>query len=128
MDYEGYPGTPVICVALLLPYLHFFIFFFILRCLEKNFRKQSMRKDPVFRISPRNSEFFPNPEEPEAEDEDVQMERTRTANAVTVTDADEVEVTNMPTQYSFLSDKGSNALILSFEKYLKFFHSYTQSS
>uniref|UniRef100_A0A8C9DDQ7 ATP binding cassette subfamily A member 9 n=1 Tax=Prolemur simus TaxID=1328070 RepID=A0A8C9DDQ7_PROSS len=54
--------------------------------------KQSMRKDPVFRISPRSNNVFPNPEEPEGEDEDVQMERTRTANAVTVTNTDEKPV------------------------------------
>lgn len=44
-----------------------------------------------FRISPRSSDVFPNPEEPEGEDEDVQMERMRTANAMTVPDFDEVE-------------------------------------
>ncbi|XP_012669535.1 ATP-binding cassette sub-family A member 9-like [Otolemur garnettii] len=128
MDYLGESESQIVYLALLLPYLQFFLFFFILRCLEKNFRKEGMRNDPVFRISPKSSDVFPNLEEPEVEDEDVQMERTRTANAVTVTDTDEVEVTKMPTQYSFLSDKGSNALILSFEKHLKFFHSYTQSS
>uniref|UniRef100_A0A8C4MPU7 ATP binding cassette subfamily A member 9 n=1 Tax=Equus asinus asinus TaxID=83772 RepID=A0A8C4MPU7_EQUAS len=74
------------------PYLHFFIFLFVLRCLEMNFRKKSVRKDPVFRISPRSSDVFPNPEEPEGEDEDVQMERMRTANAVTVPDFDEKPV------------------------------------
>uniref|UniRef100_A0A8C4MT46 ATP binding cassette subfamily A member 9 n=1 Tax=Equus asinus asinus TaxID=83772 RepID=A0A8C4MT46_EQUAS len=45
-----------------------------------------------FRISPRSSDVFPNPEEPEGEDEDVQMERMRTANAVTVPDFDEKPV------------------------------------
>lgn len=51
-----------------------------------------MRKDPVFRISPRSSKVLPNPEEPEGEDEDVQMERMRTANAGTVPDSDEKPV------------------------------------
>ncbi|XP_069337758.1 ATP-binding cassette sub-family A member 9 [Eulemur rufifrons] len=92
MDYLGESESEIVYLALLLPYLHFFIFLFILRCLEMNFRKQSMRKDPVFRISPRSNHVFPNPEEPEGEDEDVQMERTRTANAVTVTDTDEKPV------------------------------------
>uniref|UniRef100_A0A8C4MHW4 ATP binding cassette subfamily A member 9 n=1 Tax=Equus asinus asinus TaxID=83772 RepID=A0A8C4MHW4_EQUAS len=55
-------------------------------------KKKSVRKDPVFRISPRSSDVFPNPEEPEGEDEDVQMERMRTANAVTVPDFDEKPV------------------------------------
>lgn len=51
-----------------------------------------MRKDPVFRISPRGSSVFPNPEKPDGEDEDVQMERIKTANAVTVPDSDEKPV------------------------------------
>ncbi|KAL0598122.1 LOW QUALITY PROTEIN: ATP-binding cassette sub-family A member 8, partial [Plecturocebus cupreus] len=66
------------------PYLHFLIFLFILRCLERNCRKKSVRKDPVFRIDPRS------PEEPEGEEEDIQMERMRTANAVAVRDFEEV--------------------------------------
>uniref|UniRef100_A0A452GAB2 ATP binding cassette subfamily A member 9 n=1 Tax=Capra hircus TaxID=9925 RepID=A0A452GAB2_CAPHI len=71
------------------PYLHFFIFLFILRCLEMKFRKKPMRKDPVFRISPRSSAVFANPEKPEGEDEDVQMERRRTADAVAAPDSEE---------------------------------------
>ncbi|XP_030882574.1 ATP-binding cassette sub-family A member 9-like [Leptonychotes weddellii] len=45
-----------------------------------------------FRISPRSSGIFPNPEEPEGEDEDVQIERRRTTNAGTVEDFDEKPV------------------------------------
>ncbi|XP_030152281.1 ATP-binding cassette sub-family A member 9 isoform X2 [Lynx canadensis] len=56
------------------------------------FRKKLMRKDPVFRISPRGSDICPNPEEPEGEDKDVQMERMRTTNAVTVADFEEKPV------------------------------------
>uniref|UniRef100_A0A8C5V606 ATP binding cassette subfamily A member 9 n=1 Tax=Microcebus murinus TaxID=30608 RepID=A0A8C5V606_MICMU len=92
MDYLGESESQIVYLALLIPYLHFFIFLFILRYLEMNFRKQSMRKDPVFRISPRSNDVFPNPEEPEGEDEDVQMERTRTANVVTVTNMEEKPV------------------------------------
>ncbi|CAO2645912.1 ATP-binding cassette sub-family A member 6 [Lemmus lemmus] len=65
------------------PYFHFLLFFFVLRCLERYSRKKSLRMDPVFRISPRSCNAFPNPEEPGEEDEDVQMERMRTAGAVT---------------------------------------------
>uniref|UniRef100_A0A8C4MK38 ATP binding cassette subfamily A member 9 n=1 Tax=Equus asinus asinus TaxID=83772 RepID=A0A8C4MK38_EQUAS len=90
--YLGASEQQIVFLALLIPYLHFFIFLFVLRCLEMNFRKKSVRKDPVFRISPRSSDVFPNPEEPEGEDEDVQMERMRTANAVTVPDFDEKPV------------------------------------
>uniref|UniRef100_A0A8D2B9Q7 ABC transporter domain-containing protein n=1 Tax=Sciurus vulgaris TaxID=55149 RepID=A0A8D2B9Q7_SCIVU len=58
----------------------------------RNFRKKSMRKDPVFRISPRSDDVSPNPEDPEGEDEDVKVERMRTANALTVLDLDEKPV------------------------------------
>uniref|UniRef100_A0A8D1VAV9 ABC transporter domain-containing protein n=1 Tax=Sus scrofa TaxID=9823 RepID=A0A8D1VAV9_PIG len=92
MDYLGASEQQIVFLALLIPYLHFFIFLFVLRCLEMNFRKKSMRKDPVFRISPRGSSVFPNPEKPDGEDEDVQMERIKTANAVTVPDSDEKPV------------------------------------
>ncbi|XP_033623170.1 ATP-binding cassette sub-family A member 8-A isoform X2 [Fukomys damarensis] len=67
----------------LVPYVHFIIFLVILRCLECKLGKKTMRKDPVFRISPRSSTVLHNPEDPEGEDEDVQLERVRTANALT---------------------------------------------
>ncbi|XP_012588530.1 PREDICTED: ATP-binding cassette sub-family A member 9 isoform X2 [Condylura cristata] len=92
VDYLGAAEEQIVFLALLIPYLHFFIFLFILRCLEMNIRKKSMRKDPVFRISPKINDVFPNSEEPEGEDEDVQMERVRTANAVTVSNFDEKPV------------------------------------
>ncbi|KAM4843383.1 ABC-type organic anion transporter ABCA8-like [Thomomys bottae] len=79
-------------LVLLIPLLHFFIFLFILRCLEWKYGKKPMRKDPFFRISPRSGDVFHNPEHPEAEDEDVQMERMRTANALTSTNLDEKPV------------------------------------
>nr|XP_021514215.1 ATP-binding cassette sub-family A member 8-B-like [Meriones unguiculatus] len=72
-------------LVFLIPFLHVFIFIFILRCLEWKFGKKTMRKDPIFRISPRNNDVHQNPEEPEGEDEDVQMERTRAANALAST-------------------------------------------
>ncbi|KAM9597858.1 LOW QUALITY PROTEIN: ATP-binding cassette sub-family A member 9 [Trichechus inunguis] len=92
MDYLGPSESQIVFLALLIPYLHFFIFLFVLQCLEMNFRKKSTRKDPLFRIYPGSSEFFANPEEAEREDEDVQMERVRTASAVTAPDFDEKPV------------------------------------
>ncbi|XP_077636406.1 ATP-binding cassette sub-family A member 9-like [Crocuta crocuta] len=92
VDYLGASEHQIVFLALLIPYLHFCIFVFVLRCLEMKFRKKLMRKDPVFRISPRGSDIFPNPEEPEGEDEDVQMERTETTNAMMVADAEEKPV------------------------------------
>uniref|UniRef100_A0A8C9KJ39 ATP binding cassette subfamily A member 9 n=1 Tax=Panthera tigris altaica TaxID=74533 RepID=A0A8C9KJ39_PANTA len=91
-DYLGASEHQIGFLALLIPYLHFCIFVFVLRCLEMKFRKKLMRKDPVFRISPRGSDICPNPEEPEGEDKDVQMERMRTTNAVTVADVEEKPV------------------------------------
>ncbi|XP_063562208.1 ATP-binding cassette sub-family A member 9 isoform X2 [Gorilla gorilla gorilla] len=92
MDYLGASESEIVYLALLIPYLHFLIFLFILRCLEMNCRKKLMRKDPVFRISPRSNAIFPNPEEPEGEEEDTQMERMRTVNAMAVRDFDETPV------------------------------------
>ncbi|KAG8505133.1 ATP-binding cassette sub-family A member 8, partial [Galemys pyrenaicus] len=77
---------------ILLPFLHFIIFAFILRCLEWKFGKKLMRKDPFFRISPRSNGVCQNPEDPEEEDEDVQIERVRTASALTSTSFDEKPV------------------------------------
>ncbi|KAM4824068.1 ATP-binding cassette sub-family A member 9 isoform X1 [Urocitellus parryii] len=86
MDSSEASDSPVLFLALLIPYLHCFIFLFVLGCLERNFRRKSMRKDPVFRISPRSGDVSPNPEDPEGEDEDVKIERTRTANAMAILD------------------------------------------
>ncbi|XP_045038372.2 ATP-binding cassette sub-family A member 9 isoform X2 [Desmodus rotundus] len=92
VEYLGTSQYYPVFLALLIPYLQFFILLFILRCLEAKSRKKSMRKDPVFRISPRSSKVLPNPEEPEGEDDDVQTERMRTATAVTVSDSAEKPV------------------------------------
>nr|KAF6294968.1 hypothetical protein mMyoMyo1_000037 [Myotis myotis] len=85
------PQTTVVgCMALSLhTFLQLMVLIFILRCLEWKFGKTSMRKDPLFRISPRSSDVHQNPEEPEGEDEDVEMERVRTANALNSTNFDE---------------------------------------
>ncbi|XP_074080801.1 ATP-binding cassette sub-family A member 10-like [Macrotis lagotis] len=79
-------------LVLLIPYLHFVILLFVLRFLEMKYGKKTMRKDPIFRISPRCSESFPNQEELEGEDEDVQAERVRTASALTAFNHDEKPV------------------------------------
>uniref|UniRef100_M3YSL9 ATP binding cassette subfamily A member 8 n=1 Tax=Mustela putorius furo TaxID=9669 RepID=M3YSL9_MUSPF len=79
-------------LIVLIPFLHFIIFLFILRCLQWKFGKKSMKKDPFFRISPRNPDVCQNPEAPEGEDEDVQMERMRTADALNSTNFEEKPV------------------------------------
>lgn len=88
---EGY-GMELTFLVFLAPFLHFIIFVFILRCLECKLGKKTMRKDPIFRISPRSSEAHQNPENLEGEDEDVQMERARTANALTSPNLEEKPV------------------------------------
>ncbi|XP_005402172.1 PREDICTED: ATP-binding cassette sub-family A member 9 isoform X2 [Chinchilla lanigera] len=92
VDYVGASESQIVFLALLIPYFQFFIFVLVLRCLEGNFRKKLLRKDPVFRMTPRSSDVFPNPEEPEGEDEDVRMERIRAINAVTALDEEEKPV------------------------------------
>ncbi|XP_060242466.1 ATP-binding cassette sub-family A member 9 isoform X2 [Meriones unguiculatus] len=91
-DDVGASKSHVGFLALLIPYVQFFLFFFVLRCLEKYLRNKSLRTDPVFRISPRRVKPFPNPEEPGEEDEDVQVERMRTTGAVTTLQVDEKPV------------------------------------
>ncbi|XP_055430973.1 ATP-binding cassette sub-family A member 10 isoform X2 [Bubalus kerabau] len=79
-------------LPIFIPYLQIIVFLFIIRCLEMKYGKETMRKDPFFRISPRRREYRPNPEEPEEEDEDVQTERVKTANALTASSLDEKPV------------------------------------
>ncbi|XP_054565135.1 ABC-type organic anion transporter ABCA8-like [Eptesicus fuscus] len=85
--FTSFDGQPFL--VFLIPPLQLIVLIFILRCLEWKFGKILMRKDPFFRISPRSSDVYQNPEEPEGEDEDVQMERVRTANALNSTNFDE---------------------------------------
>ncbi|XP_055264689.1 ATP-binding cassette sub-family A member 10 isoform X3 [Moschus berezovskii] len=79
----------IFLLAVFIPYLQIIIFLFIIRCLEMKYGKETMRKDPFFRISPRRRKYRPNPEEPEEEDEDVQTERVKTANALAASSLDE---------------------------------------
>uniref|UniRef100_A0A8C0AL76 ATP binding cassette subfamily A member 10 n=1 Tax=Bos mutus grunniens TaxID=30521 RepID=A0A8C0AL76_BOSMU len=79
-------------VFFLVQMIEIIVFLFIIRCLEMKYGKETMRKDPFFRISPSRGEYRPNPEEPEEEDEDVQMERVKTANALTASSLDEKPV------------------------------------
>ncbi|XP_005070030.2 ATP-binding cassette sub-family A member 6 isoform X2 [Mesocricetus auratus] len=75
----------------LIPYFHTLLFIFVLRCLELKCGKNVMRKDPIFRISPRSLKVQPNPVEHigEDEDEDVQAERIRTSAALNTSNLNE---------------------------------------
>ncbi|XP_028617078.1 ATP-binding cassette sub-family A member 6 isoform X1 [Grammomys surdaster] len=76
----------------LIPYVHTLLFIFVLRCLELKYGKNVVRKDPIFRISPRSLSVRPNPEEPVDEDEDVQAERLRTSDALSTPNLNEKPV------------------------------------
>ncbi|XP_006146799.1 ATP-binding cassette sub-family A member 6 [Tupaia chinensis] len=76
----------------LIPYFQALLLFFVLRCMELKCGKQTMLKDPVFRISPQSRSVQQNPEEPVDEDEDVQAERIRTEAALTTSNLDEKPV------------------------------------
>ncbi|XP_075415798.1 ATP-binding cassette sub-family A member 10 [Tenrec ecaudatus] len=85
-------AVKIMVATILISCLQSLLFLFILRCLEMKYGSDVRRKDPVFRISPRNRETRPNPEAPEEEDEDVQAERVNTANALTSPSVDEKPV------------------------------------
>ncbi|XP_056673217.1 ABC-type organic anion transporter ABCA8 isoform X2 [Monodelphis domestica] len=91
-DYDQHGNNIIIFFIILIPFLHCIIFLFVLRCLEMKYGKQSMGKDPIFRIFPTNNDAGINPEEPEDEDEDVQAERARTLRALNASNEDEKPV------------------------------------
>ncbi|NWH66418.1 ABCAA protein, partial [Geococcyx californianus] len=64
------------------PYIHSVGFIFLLRYLELKYGRAVLRKDPLFRISPRKASSHQHPEEPEEEDEDVKAERVAVRNAI----------------------------------------------
>ncbi|NXN71454.1 ABCAA protein, partial [Himantopus himantopus] len=64
------------------PYIHSVGFVFLLRYLEIKFGRAVLRKDPIFRISPRRESSHQHPEELDEEDEDVKAERAAVRNAI----------------------------------------------
>uniref|UniRef100_A0A8C3KFM0 ABC transporter domain-containing protein n=1 Tax=Calidris pygmaea TaxID=425635 RepID=A0A8C3KFM0_9CHAR len=67
------------------PYIHSVGFIFLLRYLEIKYGRAVLRKDPLFRISPRresSESSHQHPEQLEEEDEDVKAERTAVRNAI----------------------------------------------
>ncbi|KAM6377162.1 LOW QUALITY PROTEIN: ATP-binding cassette sub-family A member 10-like [Pluvialis apricaria] len=83
-DTQVFDGTPKheVLIAVLAPYIHSVGFIFLLRYLEIKFGRAVLRKDPIFRISPRRESSHQHPEEPEEEDEDVKAERAAVRNAI----------------------------------------------
>uniref|UniRef100_A0A8C3L714 ABC transporter domain-containing protein n=1 Tax=Chrysolophus pictus TaxID=9089 RepID=A0A8C3L714_CHRPC len=74
------------------PYIHFVVFVFLLRYLEIKYGRPVLRKDPIFRISPRKENSHQHPEEPEEEDEDVKAEREAVKNAIAAPSQEEKSV------------------------------------
>ncbi|NWR32825.1 ABCAA protein, partial [Tachuris rubrigastra] len=74
------------------PYVHSVVFIFLLRYLELKYGRSVLRKDPIFRISPRRGSSHQHPKEPEEEDEDVKAEREAVKNAIAAPSQDEKSV------------------------------------
>ncbi|NXI40022.1 ABCA9 protein, partial [Galbula dea] len=91
VDIMGSPSSDVL-IAVLAPYLHSVAFIFLLRYLEAKYGRRVLRKDPVFRISPRRESSHQHPEELEEEDEDVKAERAAVRNAIAAPGQEETPV------------------------------------
>ncbi|NXC65703.1 ABCAA protein, partial [Anhinga anhinga] len=74
------------------PYIHSVGFIFLLRYLEIKYGRAVLRKDPVFRISPRRENSHQYPEELEEEDEDVKAEKAAVRNAIAAPSQEEKSV------------------------------------
>ncbi|KAM6245215.1 ATP-binding cassette sub-family A member 10-like [Porphyrio hochstetteri] len=91
-DFFG--GTPMndVLIAVFAPYIHSVGFIFLLRYLEIKYGRAVLRKDPIFRISPRRESSHQHPEEPEEEDEDVKAERAAVRTALATPSQEEKSV------------------------------------
>ncbi|NXH11820.1 ABCAA protein, partial [Bucco capensis] len=87
----GSPSNSVL-IAVFAPYIHSVCFIFLLRYLEIKYGRSVLRKDPVFRISPRRESSHQHPEELEEEDEDVKAERAAVRNAIAAPGQEEKSV------------------------------------
>ncbi|XP_047920378.2 ATP-binding cassette sub-family A member 10-like [Anser cygnoides] len=81
-----------VLIAVFAPYIHSVGFIFLLRYLEIKYGRTVLRKDPVFRISPRNESSHQHLEEQEEEDEDVKAERAAVRNAMVAASQEEKSV------------------------------------
>ncbi|NWU12884.1 ABCA9 protein, partial [Cephalopterus ornatus] len=85
------PGNDAL-VAVFAPYVHSVAFIFLLRYLELKYGRAVLRKDPIFRISPRRESSHQHPKELEEEDEDVKAEREAVKNAIAAPSEEEKSV------------------------------------
>ncbi|NWV78424.1 ABCA6 protein, partial [Dasyornis broadbenti] len=89
----GREGKAVnVATSVFQPYIHSVAFVLFLRCLELKRGKAVLRKDPIFRISPRTESSQQHPKELEEEDEDVKAEREAVRNAMVAVGQEEKSV------------------------------------
>ncbi|XP_066422009.1 ATP-binding cassette sub-family A member 10-like [Molothrus aeneus] len=81
-----------VLIAVFAPYIHSALFVLLLRFLELKYGKAVLRRDPIFRISPRKESSQQHPKELEEEDEDVRAEREAVRNALVAPSQDEESV------------------------------------
>ncbi|KAM6193881.1 ATP-binding cassette sub-family A member 10-like isoform 1-T1 [Sarcoramphus papa] len=81
-----------VLIAVFAPYIHSVGFIFLLRYLEIKYGRAVLRKDPIFRISPRRESSHQHPEELEEEDEDVKAEKAAVRNAIAAPSQEEKSV------------------------------------
>ncbi|KAF1553191.1 ATP-binding cassette sub-family A member 10, partial [Eudyptula minor] len=93
-DAENFAVTPRndVLIAVFAPYIHSVCFIFLLRYLEIKYGRAVLRKDPIFRISPRRESSHQHLEELEEEDEDVKAERAAVRNAIAAPSQEEKSV------------------------------------
>ncbi|XP_061233233.1 ATP-binding cassette sub-family A member 10-like [Neopsephotus bourkii] len=85
------PKTDLL-ITVFAPLIHSVGFIFLLRYLEIKYGRAALRKDPIFRISPRRQSSHQHPEELEEEDEDVEAERAAVRNAIATSSQEEKSV------------------------------------
>ncbi|NXS61328.1 ABCA9 protein, partial [Brachypteracias leptosomus] len=81
-----------VLVAVFAPYIHSVGFILLLRYLEMKYGRPVLRKDPIFRITPRKENSHRHFEEPEEEDEDVRAEREAVRKAMTASSEEEKSI------------------------------------
>ncbi|XP_072737008.1 ATP-binding cassette sub-family A member 10-like [Ciconia boyciana] len=93
-DAEIFGVTPRndVLIAVFAPYIHSVGFIFLLRYLEIKYGGTVLRKDPIFRISPKRESSHQHPKELEEEDEDVKAERAAVRNAIAAPSHEEKSV------------------------------------
>ncbi|NXY02977.1 ABCAA protein, partial [Pteruthius melanotis] len=103
-----------VAISVFQPYIHSVAFILLLRFLELKCGKAVLRRDPVFRISPRKESSQQQPKVLEEEDEDVRAEREAVRNALVAPSQEEksvIIVSNLCKEYkikqagSFLKKK-----------------------